>query len=190
MEKNINLIFAIDDLLTSNQEVIEAKNFREIINKIIFDAVQDQSIKVYFLINEKLEETDDNTLKSIQKEKIKKMLSDKKIKIKNNDIYFLTKKLNDNEIDNSTKLNQIIKESNEFYFSKNDTIVLFSDIYIGQSAFYDGFYTVFLDCPTLNYDGRELRDIKRLSSSCIKGDVNKMSLDFIKYDFISFLENK
>ena len=40
------------------------------------------------------------------------------------------------------------------------------------------------------YDQKEIKEIRALSSYYIRNDINKVSLDSIKYDFLTFLENK
>ncbi|EGZ30837.1 hypothetical protein [Malacoplasma iowae] len=189
MEKIINFVFCINELLEVEEDE-QTKQFTDLICNLINEGKQSKSLKTYFLIDKEFEIDEKQQKKSIQKEKIKSFLKKHDLKILENDIKFIFKSKEDEQIDVDTAFDDIAVPSSRFNFSKEDTIIFFTDPSIGETAFFEGYWTVFLDCPSLPYDQKELKEIRGLSSYYIRNDINKVNLDSIKYDFLTFLENK
>lgn len=189
MEKIINFVFCINELLEVEDDE-QTKEFTDMICRLINEGKESKGLKTYFLIDKEFEIDDKQQKKSIQKEKIKSFLRRNELKILENDIKFIFKSKEDEQIDVDTSFDDIAVPSSHFNFSKEDTIIFFTDPSIGETAFFEGYWTVFIDCPSLPYDQKEIKEIRGLSSYYIRNDINKVSLDSIKYDFLTFLENK
>lgn len=199
MDKNINnIIFSINNLML---KFIDSQNhsdttFEKLANFISSVNENDNETHIYFLINNELnnensQETSDKTIpiSFCFKENIKDFLRKYKIKIKENNIKFIVKKLPENlETDVDTCLSDIasISESNEILI--DNTIIMFSDYQIGEVAFLDGYFSIFINSSLLSDDDLSEKEIQKISNKIIDIDEDDLTIDSISYDFISFLD--
>ena len=107
--------------------------------RLINEGKESKGLKTYFLIDKEFEIDDKQQKKSIQKEKIKSFLRRNELKILENDIKFIFKSKEDEQIDVDTSFDDIAVPSSHFNFSKEDTIIFFTDPSIGETAFFEGY---------------------------------------------------
>lgn len=200
MDKNINnIIFSINNLMLkfNDSQNHNDATFEKLANFISSVNENDDETHIYFLINneminEPVQENEDKTLpiSFCYKENIKEFLRKYKIKIKENNIKFIVKKLPENlETDVDTCLSDIasISGSNEILI--DNTIIMYSDYQIGEVTFLDGYFSVFINSSLLSDDDVNQKEIQKISNKIIDLDKEDLTIDSISYDFISFLDN-
>lgn len=181
MQKKLsNYIFAISNIIDlykkeDNREDIvfeRLAHFLTSINSFSNDA------NIYFLLNFNTE----SSLGDSQLNLSKKFLKQYNINLEENKIFFIFRK--NNQINNDFSLEEIIDGIDGFDLLKENSVILFSDLEMGEFAFINGFFSIFLECGIIKNEEKYSKDFEKVIN-LIDGEIN---IDSVNYDFISFLE--